>query len=157
MSRQSSLADADNVENVEKILQSKFPEATAAECTRFTTAFGKGNAGKRRDVIERKMREYLNWRKRYGLDNYQRPFDDDAACWEFAVKKAWKDEMKDHENVDSKKLDQVIFLHSTSGEDGTHCIRDYNNKRILHLLPARINPKLATSKIYANVSLFLPF
>lgn len=45
-------------------------------------------------------------------------------------------------------VDQVIFFHKS--EDG-EAIRDKRGNRVMHLLPARINPDLAPPMTYANV------
>jgi hypothetical protein len=49
---------------------------------------------------------------------------------------------------DRADIDQVLFFHKK--EDG-EALCDKDGKRIMHLLPARINPGLAAAATYANV------
>jgi hypothetical protein len=61
------------------------------------------------------------------------------------------EEDEDYSAVDRANLDQVIFCHKS--EDGK-AICDTNGRRILHVLPARINRRLAPATIWANVFAF---
>eukprot|EP00980_Cylindrotheca_fusiformis_P021181 scaffold8136_cov127-Cylindrotheca_fusiformis.AAC.21 len=168
---------------VQTYLVEECQDATAAEIARFTAAYGKpkGPAERAKEAVETRLKTYLDWRKQLGLDS--RPpqgYHSDEAAWEDAVNRAFNIEASqglggafqsascfgaggealenacETEDVKTAKegrpgIDQVIFFHKN--EKG-EAIRDKNGKRIMHLLPARINPELATPETYANVFAF---
>ncbi|KAL3937210.1 MAG: hypothetical protein SGBAC_007637 [Bacillariaceae sp.] len=93
---------------------------------------------------------------------------DDTTAWLFAVQRAWDiedslseagesstanekgsgDEVATNSCIEHNDIDQVIFFHQNETTGDTIC--DKNENRIMHLIPARINPDWANARTYAN-------
>jgi hypothetical protein len=109
-------------------------------------------------AVETRLETYLDWRKNCGQDYKQAKENlSDEAAWEYAVKRAYdieeslaNEQGEEGKNAPSDRadIDQVIYFHKS--EDG-EALCDKDGKRIMHLLPARINPELAAAATYANV------
>lgn len=112
----------------------------------------------------------MDWRRQNKLDSIRADnSSNDTSTWHFAVQRAWEIEVSLSENdgstvtnrqddgdeegsstcSESSDIDQVVFFHKNETNGGT--IRDKIGKRIMHLLPARINPDWANPRAYANI------
>ncbi|CAJ1936633.1 unnamed protein product [Cylindrotheca closterium] len=120
-------------------------------------------------AIETRMKAYLDWRRQHELDSIRADKEsDDTSAWLFAVQRArdLEDSLSESDKrtttrkdsvdkwgattcIESNDIDQVIFFHKNDTNGETIC--DKNAKRIMHMLPARIDPDLANARTYANI------
>ena len=130
------------VSDVVKALKLEFPEATEAECERFTRACLGGGKEKDDDDVkqeaEHMLENYLDWRSCYGLDynrkenaeeRSQEEGEDDAADWRYAIEKAievnaqmqkakeLEQKLADNDKKAAKKSGSII---SKKGENGAN-------------------------------------
>jgi len=157
--------------DLETSLIQDFSDATNAEVNRFVAAYAKNgkDAAEKREAIETRLKAYLDWRRQNEIDSIRADKQsNDASTWLFAVQRAWDiedslaetdesratngkgggDEVDANSCIEHNDIDQVIFFHKNETSGETIC--DKNKKRIMHLLPARINPDWANARTYAN-------
>lgn len=112
----------------------------------------------------------MDWRRQTELDSFRiANSSNDTSTWRFAVQRAWDIEesiSREEDNaivkeegeadgadtstcIERHDIDQVVFFHHNETNGGTICAK--NGKRIMHLLPARINPDWANARAYANI------
>ena len=126
------------LEQIEKVL----PLSTAAERTRFLID-RKGDTA----AAIAKLGNYLEWRRQYCDDNMKH-----LDSWAYATHLASKHGKTKHNMSVSSTLEQlpcITFQHvqfTSNNENGDNSITE---TKYLHHLPARIDPKLADTSVYA--------
>lgn len=152
----------ENLNNEQK-LENHFPSSTVAERRRFLNA----KAGKY-DLAFEQMKHYMEWRERYNLDHVgvtsssssQEEDEDqeewkscassdktlDEIDWKFASDKALS---YDHGHPDDlpSTLPQLVRILTIPGSNDH--LRDVDGHRILHLLPAQMDPHVASHETFA--------
>jgi hypothetical protein len=152
----------DELEDLQK-LEKHFPLATHAERMRFLNAKG-GNY----NLAHEQLKNYLEWRETYDLDQLASipnglssptlSSDDsfhscassdgtlDQIDWKFASDKALT--CNDNSCFESTPamLPQLVRILTVPGSDEHLCDREGN--RILHLLPAQMDPRVASAETF---------
>jgi hypothetical protein len=147
-------------EDTVKSLQETFPQSPPSEILRFLRACG-GDTEK----ASVKLQTFLDWRQLHGLDNpdYQeeiRTCESDKEDWIQSCRKAVEFlGQKDTELSRKKKLSrgckgpeepfllpQIIFVYKDGSSQGMLSKTGY---RLLHVMPALIDKKLANAETYA--------
>jgi hypothetical protein len=141
----NSLQSADHYVN---LLQERHPRATLQECHRFLL-------GRKFNRANDKMTSYMQWREENKLDELLSSTDivaekmNDRSIWNQSVNFAMSLNPSDA-GSSSSLLPQIVRF---SGEDTSYMgksNRTKEGKRIIQVLPALIDTKLASLKIYAN-------
>ena len=112
---------------IAEALKELIPEATSAECERFTKAC-EGDENLDGDQIkehaEHMLENYLDWRSCYGLDykkedNNSEDVDGDAADWKWSIEKALEVEASKRKAQElEKKLADEEAKKTSGGENG---------------------------------------
>jgi len=139
------------------------PEATSAELVRFLAA--KDGDYKK---AHKQLRTYLDWRNFYGMDRPIEPIEnapssrstedyqsccsniisDDENDWNIAARDAMSAE-PDKERYKGAPFPKLPRLARFDDVDGNERISGVDGNRILQLLPAQLDTKLATEETYA--------
>lgn len=138
-------------------LEKHCPTATNAERQRFLNA-----KGGKYDLALEQLKHYLNWREEYDLDvlieSKTVPSDDDfESCassdetldeidWKYASDKALSYDTSHPHDLPSA-LPQLAKILTIPGSDEN--LRDKTGNRILHLLPAQMDPNMAQDSTFA--------
>jgi hypothetical protein len=143
-------------------LEKHFPLSTLAERQRFLNAKG-GNY----NLAYEQLRHYLEWREQYDLDRFDHivavpsaaSHDEeewiscassdgtlDEMDWRCASDKALSYD-DGHPEVLPSVLPQLVRILTLPGSD--EHLRDHNGNRILHLLPAQMDPYVASHQTFA--------
>lgn len=133
-------------------LQSTFPTATQEEVKRFWKARKKNVR-----AAEEKLREFMEWRERHGLDNDANRSNScaDEQDWAYAAGKAlsWAQTQPSEKKGKNRRrtpetttLPQIVMVYSNETED---ICRDRSGHIVLHVIPAVVDKKLASSETYA--------
>lgn len=148
----------ENLNDLQK-LEKHFPLSTLAERRRFLNAkFGKY------DLAFEQMKHYMEWRERYNLDHVgvltsasSQEDEDFKSCassdgtldeidWRLASDKALSYDESHPDHLPST-LPQLVRILTIPGSNDH--LRDRDGHRILHLLPAQMDPHVASHETFA--------
>lgn len=146
--------DLDDLQKLEKY----FPFSTLAERRRFLNA----KAGKYDRAYEQ-MKQYLEWREQFDLDHIglqvavSQDDEDWQSCassdgtldemdWRCASEKALSYD-EGHPDFLPSVLPQLVRILTVPGSN--EHMRDHDGHRILHLLPAQMDPHIASHETFA--------
>lgn len=154
----------DKLDDVQK-LEKRYPLSTYAERQRFINA-----KGGEFSLANEQMKNYLEWRGKYNLDSLTLPnmpmspalsCDDsfhscassdasiDQIDWKYASDKALTHCADENNNKNTRTpamLPQLVRMLTLPGSDEHLCDREGN--RILHLMPAQMNPAVASAETF---------
>jgi hypothetical protein len=129
------------LEQIQRVL----PLSTAAERTRFLID-RKGDTA----AAIAKLGNYLEWRRQYCDDNMKH-LDSWAYATHLAIRAGKHGKTKHNMSVMSStlKLPCITFQHVQSTSNNENGDDNITETKYLHHLPARIDPKLADTSVYA--------
>ena len=125
-----------------KDMQQAVPDSTDAERQRFL-AVHKGDS----QAAAFQLKKYLSWRQKH-CDRASTNLDPWVHATQLAAQTSGEEGRKQsaQNDVDALKLPCILFLQEHEQSTGKTTVE---KKKYLHLLPARIDTKLADSSIYA--------
>ena len=143
-----------NEDDNASFLESKAPQSTAAERTRFLVA----RDGNQEAALEN-LQKYLSWRQQYeSLAHQQKEIickqqcdnDDDDGDWmDWVIASQTAMAFQQEENAGKCILPRVVRTHKTVVDGHAEEARDLDGYRIFHVLPARIDDTICRLHTYA--------
>mmetsp|Transcript_2229 Transcript_2229/g.3407 ORF Transcript_2229/g.3407 Transcript_2229/m.3407 type:complete len:270 (-) Transcript_2229:62-871(-) len=132
-------------EDMEESLRESLPDSTVAERRRFLKARD-GDV----DAATQQYKAYAAWRKEINLENIAFDKNDDKSLWKYASRRAAEIDLGE-----AIELPEILYTHHY-GEDSVEEVTTKDNFRILHLIPARLDTKIAPANTYGlALALFL--
>lgn len=120
------------------------PNATLEEQIRFLR--GKNY---KLDIATEKLTAYLEWRKEHGLndDDWNTTAEDD---WKTSSQKAFRKVNKNDDDATEISLPQILFtIQKGNKKNNIDDDTTKNQMMVLHLIPARIDTKVASLEVYS--------